>query len=268
MKKISVIMGIFNCSQTLSDAIESIISQTYSNWELIMCDDASTDDTYTIAKRYAERYPDRIILIANDTNQRLAKSLNNCLRYATGEYIARMDGDDISVSTRFEEQMNFLEEHPEYDLVGTQMISFDETGDKGIRECQREPQKQDLVYGNPFCHATIMAKRIVYDKLQGYSEKKYISRCEDVELWFRFYEAGFRGYNIDRPLYKVRETLGDFKRRKLCYTVDTMRVCFEGYKKLHYPLKRYIFLLKPLISDLVPRRLMKYYNNKKDGKNI
>lgn len=261
-------MGIYNCSATLPEAIESIINQTYENWELIMCNDASTDNTFEVAKQYAERYPQKIILLSNQKNMRLAKTLNHCLKHASGEYIARMDGDDISVSTRFEEQIHFLEEHPEYDLVGTQMISFDETGEKGIRACSGEPKREDLAHGNPFCHATIMARRKVFEQLQGYSEKSYISRCEDVELWFRFFEAGFRGYNLERPLYKVRETLGDFKRRKLRYTFDTMRVCYEGYKKLNYPFYKYIFVLKPLASDLTPRKLMKLYHNLKDGKNV
>ncbi len=86
--KISVIMGIYNCEETLAESIESILSQSYKNWELIMCDDASTDGTYQIARRYADHYSDRITLIQNKTNQRLAASLNRCLTYATGDYIA------------------------------------------------------------------------------------------------------------------------------------------------------------------------------------
>ncbi len=82
--KISVIMGIYNCEETLAESIESILSQSYKNWELIMCDDASTDGTYQIARRYADHYGDRITLIQNKTNQRLAASLNRCLTYATG----------------------------------------------------------------------------------------------------------------------------------------------------------------------------------------
>ena len=82
--KISVIMGIYNCEETLAESIESILSQSYKNWELIMCDDASTDGTYQIARRYADHYSDRITLIQNKTNQRLAASLNRCLTYATG----------------------------------------------------------------------------------------------------------------------------------------------------------------------------------------
>ena len=113
-EKISIIMGIYNCSETLPEAIDSIIAQTYENWELIMCDDASTDDTYKIAEEYKNKYSDKIILIRNEKNSRLAFSLNHCLKYASGKYVARMDADDVSVPKRFEKQINFLKEHPDF----------------------------------------------------------------------------------------------------------------------------------------------------------
>ena len=108
---ISIIMGIYNCAETLSDAIDSIIAQTYDNWELIMCDDGSTDNTYNIAQEYKERYPDKIVLLKNEKNMGLNYTLNKCLEVASGEYIARMDGDDISLPTRFEKEIGFLNEH-------------------------------------------------------------------------------------------------------------------------------------------------------------
>ena len=111
-EKISIIMGIYNCEKTLPEAIESILAQTYTNWELIMCDDCSTDNTYSIAKKYQEKYTDKIILVRNNENCRLAYSLNHCLKYASGKYIARMDGDDISLPHRFERQIEFLEKNP------------------------------------------------------------------------------------------------------------------------------------------------------------
>ena len=107
MPTVSVIMGIYNCEKTLSDAIDSIINQTYSDWELIMCDDGSTDNTYQIATKYSEK-DNRITVIKNDTNSGLAFSLNHCLKYAKGEYVARMDADDISLPNRFEKQVAFL----------------------------------------------------------------------------------------------------------------------------------------------------------------
>ena len=94
---ISVIMGIYNCGDTLSEAIECIVHQTFSDWELIMCDDGSNDDTYEIAISYKEKYPEKIIVLQNEKNRGLNYTLNKCLKQARGKYIARMDADDISV---------------------------------------------------------------------------------------------------------------------------------------------------------------------------
>ena len=136
MPKISVIMGIYNCASTLPDAIDSILSQTYTDWELILCDDGSVDDTYAVAEEYQIKYPEKIRLIKNESNSGLPKTLNNCLAVAEGTYIARMDGDDISMPDRFEKQIRFLEENPDkIDLV--EWVLFDdrtyETYDKEIR---------------------------------------------------------------------------------------------------------------------------------------
>lgn len=85
-KKVSIIMGIYNCADTLSQAIDSILNQTYTDWELIMCDDASTDNTYDVAKSYRDKYPEKIVLIKNEVNSKLSFTLNHCLKYASGEY--------------------------------------------------------------------------------------------------------------------------------------------------------------------------------------
>ena len=91
---ISVIMGIYNCAETLPRAVECIQNQTFSDWELIMCDDGSSDDTYEAALELAKN-DSRLVVIRNDKNMSLAPTLNKCLSYARGKYIARMDGDDL-----------------------------------------------------------------------------------------------------------------------------------------------------------------------------
>lgn len=258
--KVSIIMGVYNCQDTVAQAVESILSQTYDNWELILCDDCSTDRTLEIISSYRERYPHKIVVLRNEQNQRLAKSLNHCLRHVTGEYIARMDGDDLSAENRLEEQVRFLEQHPEYDLVGSAMLPFDEQGDKNIRRLAPEPDRYCLRKNTPFAHATIMARKHVYQTLGGYSVSKEITRCEDVDLWFRFFEAGFSGYNLDLPLYRVREGEDAFKRRTVGHALNTVRVCLKGYKKLHYPIRYYPFLLKPVVCALIPNRILQAYH--------
>lgn len=265
-KKISVIMGIYNSEDTLDVAINSIIDQTYENWELIMCDDGSTDNSFDIAKKYKDKFPDKIRLLKNKTNIKLAATLNHCLRYVEGDYIARMDADDISLPNRFEEQVKFLEGNLQYDLVGSQMISFNEHGYIGLKGVIEKPDKYYLRYRAPFAHATIMCKKKVYDDLNGYRTSKEIRRCEDIDLWFRFFSKGFSGYNIQQPLYKVREDNNAFKRRSFKYGVDAAIVCLKGYKLLNYPKRYYILLLKPLISSAMPTWILKNYHSIKDRK--
>ena len=113
MPRISIIMGIYNCADTLGEAIDSILAQTYTDWKLIMCDDGSVDDTYSVAQRYVRQFSDKMVLLKNDHNMGLNYTLNHCLSAADGELIARMDGDDIALPQRFEREVAFLDAHPE-----------------------------------------------------------------------------------------------------------------------------------------------------------
>lgn len=262
--KVSVIMGIYNCDQTLRESIESIINQTYNNWELILCDDASTDGSYQIAEQYALAYPDKIRLLRNQRNLRLSAALNRCLAHASGEYIARMDGDDISLPERLDRQVEFLEAHPEYQVVGTNMFSFDERGVRGIRRTMEIPGKTELRYGTPFAHATVMMRKYAYDALGGYREGDEVTRCEDLDLWFRFFAERFQGYNLQLPLYKVREGVPGFRRRNFLSSIKVAKVCYRGFRLLGYPRRYYLFLLKPILAALLPSSLMKYYHNRRD----
>lgn len=115
-------MGIYNCASTLKEALESLLHQTYQNFEVIMCDDGSTDNTLQIAQQYVKEYPEKFILLKNGKNLGLNKTLNKCLYQAKGEYIARMDGDDISLPERFEKEVDMLDRNPQFALVSTPMI--------------------------------------------------------------------------------------------------------------------------------------------------
>ncbi|WP_000591552.1 MULTISPECIES: glycosyltransferase family 2 protein [Bacillus cereus group] len=260
--KVSVIMGIYNCAGTLRESIESILSQTYENWEFIICDDASTDNSYDIASQYAEKYPNKIILIKNDSNLRLANSLNNCLELATGKYIARHDGDDISLPERFEKQVDFLEKNLEYQVVGSSMIAFDEKGIRGTRVMSGVSQASILAYSTPFCHATIMMRAETYDSLRGYRVCRQTRRMEDIDLWIRFFEKGYQGYNLEEPFYMVREDENAYKRRKFIYSIDNAFLIFQACRRLNLSLKSYMFVLKPIISSLTPNFIMNLYHKK------
>lgn len=259
--KVSVIMGLYNCEDTLARCIDSILAQTYSNWEIIMCDDGSTDNTHNIAKEYAEKY-DNMLLINNEKNMRLAATLNHCLEYAKGDYVARVDTDDICLPNRFEKQVDFLNNNPQYEVVGSWMILFDDNGEKGVRRTIEIPNKKDLLTGVPFAHPTIMMRKRVYDELGGYTVSERTRRGQDADLWFRFYHAGYKGYNVQEPLYKYHESLNDYKKRSIKYAFDTVKNYYHGYELLKFPIWNYIYLLKPLISAIVPNKIMYLYHKR------
>lgn len=250
--KISVIMGIYNCADTLDEALESIISQTYNNWNVIMCDDGSVDKTYHVANKYVNKYPDKFILIKNEKNLGLNYTLNHCLEYADGDFIARMDGDDISLPYRFEKEVDFLLNNPKYHIVSCQMEYFDETGIFGISRTKAYPQPVDLVFGTIFCHAPCMVRKEAFDTVCGYTiDNKYL-RVEDYELWVKMYANGYKGYNLPDVLYKMRDNRNAIKRRKFKYRVNEFYVKCAAIKRLKLSKRYYIYSIKPILIGLLP----------------
>ena len=197
MPKISIIMGIYNCAETLPEAIDSVLTQTFSDWQLILCDDGSKDNTYGIAKEYQGRFPEKILLLQNEQNMGLNHTLNRCLQVASGEYVARMDGDDISLPTRLEKEAAFLDAHPEYAIVSTPMIFFDEHGDWGRSYAIEEPTKRDFIKHSPVhCHAPCMIRREAYLAVGGYTEDRR-SRMNAAHVM----RDGFSLFHFPRYLY-------------------------------------------------------------------
>lgn len=268
MTRVSIIMGIYNCAATLPEALDSILEQTFSDWELILCDDCSTDATLEVALTYKIRFPNKIIVTRNTVNSKLAYTLNHCLRFATGEYIARMDGDDISLPERLQKQVEFLDANPDFAVVSTAMIAFDENGDRGVRRKVECPDKFSLAANPCFDHATIMMRKEVFDALGGYTVAKRTERGQDYDLWFRFFAAGFKGYNLQEPLYKVREDTATFSRRTLRSRLYIAQTMFIGYRLLHYPLMSYLYILKQILAGLTPVFLLDFYRKHQDKKSL
>lgn len=261
-KKVSVIMGIYNCESTLTEAVNSILNQTYCNWELIMCDDGSKDSTYVLASKIKNEFPNKIILLKNDRNMGLNYTLNKCLNTATGDYIARMDADDISLPTRFEKEVDFLNNNPEYSIVSTSMICFDENGDWGKSATDEKPHCKDIVKGTPFCHAPCMVRIEAYKDVEGYSVDKKLLRVEDYHLWVKMYEKGYKGYNIQEPLYKMRDDRNATNRRTFNNRLNEAYVKTLAIKKLHLPIWNYIYVLRPIIIGLLPTTIYEFLHKK------
>lgn len=269
--KVSIIMGIYNCEKTLSEAIDSILEQTFHDWELILCDDGSTDRTYELANEYRNEYPTKIVLIKNERNEGLNYTLNHCLNHVRGEYTARMDGDDISVVDRLEKEVSFLDTHPEYAIVSTPMIFFDEHGKWGESKAIEIPQLSDFVFHPPFhCHAPCMIRTEAYRAVGGYTVDKRLLRYEDCNLWYKLYSAGYRGYNLQEPLYKMRDDRNAYHRRTVSARIRAVYVQYTGFKMIHMPIKYYPYLaiefIKCLSIIVMPEKLyMKLHKMKQKG---
>ena len=247
-------MGIYNCAATLAEALDSLYAQTCQDFKIILCEDGSSDDTYAVAKQYADAH-DNIVLVRNEKNMGLNYTLNHCLEYADTEYCARMDGDDISLPTRFEKEIKFLDEHPEYAIVTTPMKHFDEKGVYREGRGGREPRLTDFPKYSPLCHAPCMVRTEAYRAVDGYTVDKKLLREEDYHLWIKMYVKGYRGYTLEEPLYMMRDDRNATRRRNFKARKNEAYVKHLAVKMLGLPFYYNIYCLVPLIKGIMPNWL-------------
>tara|TARA_B100000508_G_C11457398_1_gene277435 strand:- start:860 stop:1855 length:996 start_codon:yes stop_codon:yes gene_type:complete len=201
---ISIVLPCYNGEKFIETSIGSIQQQSHQEFELIVIDDGSTDDSFLICKNLAEKDP-RIRLIKNDRNQGLIYTLNKGISLANGIYIARMDADDLSHPKRLEKQLHYLKEHPEIDILGTDVKVIDQK-DNHIKSSSKicfSPSaiKFSAYFAQPLVHGSILAKSAVLKKHNYAAE--YI-HCEDYELWLRLLSKGHKIANLDSKLYFYR----------------------------------------------------------------
>lgn len=181
--KISVIMPVYNGEKYLREAVDSILAQTFTDFEFIIIDDGSTDSTPRILDSYTDP---RIIRINNIQNVGMSSSLNIGITHAKSEYIARMDADDISLPDRFEKQVAFLDHNLQIGVAGSSIKIIDEEGQiTGSSSFQTDPELMEwvLLFGSPLAHPSVMMRTEVVLKLGGYSTK-YLTSA-DYEFWGR-----------------------------------------------------------------------------------
>ena len=268
-RRVSIAMAIYNCSDTLKEAIDSIIAQTYKDWELIMCDDGSHDNTLKIAKEYEEKY-ENILVIQNGENIGLPASLNHCVEHAQGEFIARMDGDDISLPERFEVEVSMLNAHPEFAIVSCAMINFDENGDWGVQRKPEYPTRNDFLYDSPICHAPCIMRKDALADVGYYTVRPDLRRGQDYFLWHKFYCKGYRAYNMQTPYYKMRDDQAAAARRgtnlsfrkRFASRWERAKVQWEIIGNLGFPFYKRFAVLRPLIIACLPQSIYIYLHKK------
>jgi glycosyltransferase involved in cell wall biosynthesis/Tfp pilus assembly protein PilF/ubiquinone/menaquinone biosynthesis C-methylase UbiE/pyruvate-formate lyase-activating enzyme/dTDP-glucose pyrophosphorylase len=199
--KVSIVMSVFNQENFIDKAVKSILEQTFTDFEFIIINDGSTDETQKVLRRFDDP---RIRLIKQEENMGLTSSLNRGMSIAKGKYIARMDGDDISLPTRLEKQVQFLDKHPEIAVVGTYSYWINDYQKViGMSDFPHNNEKMqvDMLRRNCLCHGSIMSRRKVLEEFGFYDEE--FKFAQDYDLWLRVSEQ-YKIANVPERLYLWR----------------------------------------------------------------
>lgn len=232
--KVTVLMSVYNGERYLRQAIDSILNQTFKDFEFIIINDCSTDNTSNILNSYDDP---RIKIIINDQNIGLTKSLNKGIEIANGEYIARQDADDISYPHRIERQIKCFEKDRLLGLLSCSYNIIDENG-RVIRKV-RVPIGEENILGlildhNPFCHGSAMFLKKAVVEVGGYRE--FFIFAQDYDLWLRISEK-YKVKNIDDILYNLRknkDSISSRKRIEQCqYAMVAIRQSMKRKKNLN-----------------------------------
>lgn len=230
---VSIILPVYNSEKHLREAIDSILNQTYTNFELIVIDDGSTDGSISIIQSYKDN---RIILYKNSTNTGLVKTLNAALKLCSGTYIARMDGDDICLPDRISSQTDYLNNNPNVTMVDCIMEYIDENGLRlnKYNSSTISPQsiKYNLPYSNVLGHSSIMMRKEPYLHY-GYRHTDF----EDYDLWLRMVNDGLVIHKLPQALllYRIHfnsYTTSNNRNKKRNYHIRTFNTKWYYWKKI------------------------------------
>lgn len=250
---VSVLFPCYNVEKYVEESLLSLINQTYQNIEIIAINDCSTDGTKAILEKYAKT-DRRIKLYNNEVNLKLIKTLNKGIELCNGEYIARMDADDISLPERIEKQVKFLEENPGYSVVSTMFYAFRSGSNK--KSLYRNPTRfedlqAELLFKSVICHPASMIRKALFTELNLKFEEAYI-HVEDYALWSKaLYLTKLA--NLDEPLllYRVHEnqisTIFDKEQ------VENKKEVFKIHcEKLGLPTDKYSMDIYASVAECVP----------------
>jgi len=248
--RVSVIIAVYNAEKVIEAAISSIACQTFTDWECILCDDGSTDNTEQAIRRAVRNDP-RFTLLKNAENCGHAKTRNRCIDSARGEYIAIQDADDVSVDSRLEEQVSFLDDHPNVSVVSAWTEFFGEDGEVwGEIRPPEEPTLRDWAKGSSIVHAAAMMRKSDLVSIGSYDERYF--RLEDYDLWLRMLAGGFKLVTMPRVLYRVHWAIGDYSRKKIKDRLSEILLKFRAFSCLRMPFHYYPYILKPLFAGMLP----------------
>lgn len=250
--RISVIMSVYNADEYLEESINSILNQSFSNFEFLVIDDCSKDNSSTTLKQFALK-DSRIKIHTNNENLGLTKNLNKLIQMSKGEYIARMDADDISLTGRFKEQIEYFESHADIDILGTFSRNISNTGivigERKVPITHAQILKL-LPKLNPMSHPTVMFRASALRQIGGYDERFRTS--QDFHLWFKAIGNGLKINNIPKILFEYRMNDSYVARKSFKYRLNEFKIKLDGYKLIRHPWFKYHQALISLVLAILP----------------
>lgn len=269
MPLLSVLMGVRYRREDLfllKRAVDSILKQSYSNFELLICDGGSSPEACLALDELAQA-DDRIRLVRDDNMPTdLAHKLNACLKRAAGEIIARMDDDDVSHPNRFAVQLKFLQEHPEIAFVGCNAALYRAGEPAGTRRFPEYPRVEDFFFTQPFLHPTLLFRREALLAVGGYSEGARQVLCEDYDLLLRLYAAGCRGANVQALLFDYTVSASAHGGRTMAHRWNESVTRFCRFRQLGVLPRALPYVVKPLAVGVLPARVLERMKERENGR--
>ena len=274
MVKISVVMPVYNTEKYVWKAIESILAQSFKDFELVIIDDCSTDWSYEICKEYSEK-DDRIKLYKNEENIWVVKTRNRLFKKISKDsiYIAILDADDVARNDRLEKQFNFLENNLDYSILWSNINIINENWK--VSWSRKYPKYNGEVTNtickkSPLAQPASMIRKTSLEKIGNYNED--FERCQDYELWFRFFDQWFKIWNIQENLLNYRVFSEQWKCQHLKLTLNnTIKIQkkyifkkkYISFSNIVYYFLENLLLLLPNIFILWLFKTLEYKNGKK-----
>lgn len=250
--KCAVLISLYNAQKTLDKTFESLQTQTFQDFRIVAINDCSKDTTLLLLQKWQGKFgKERFLIIDNQTNLGLTKSLNKGLSVINEPSTARIDADDWWHPQKIEKQIHYLESHPEYGLVGTwyENISLKKSKKITLPETDADIRKT-IFKRNPFAHSAVLFRTVLVRNIGGYSENVYFG--QDYDLWLRLLPLT-KFHNLPEVLcYRnAEETLTSIKQKE--QMLQCIKTQIKYIKKYHYPWTNYFYLLEPLLVFLLPK---------------
>lgn len=256
---LSVVMGVLYRRDNLfllRRSVDSILAQSFRDFELLICDDGSSAEAAGLLEKYAAE-DRRVRLIREGKLSRLPEKLNRCISEARGSFIARMDDDDFSHSERFERQLSALEQDTSCAFVGCNVRLWRDGMVVGLRQLPMRPEVRDFLFVQPFVHPAMIFRAEALSAVGNYCTEDRCELCEDYDLLLRLYARGYRGMNLQEALLDYTCPQNPHGNRRMRHRWNETVTRYVRFRELRLLPRALPYVVKPLAVGIIPAPLLR-----------